>query len=194
MTDLISIRPVNLPDEQIDLAEALCNHAAVLDVTSQQDFDEATRIIREVLTLHDRLEAERKFIVAPIDQEKKEVQAIFNPLLKRLKESADALKGRNRKFLNREKEAAPVAEFAPSSFEEALAVAPISAPDTIKAEETSYTTEWKWEIVDQGALPRALMIPNDKAIDNMVNTAKGATNIPGVRIWSEKRINYRRIR
>jgi hypothetical protein len=47
---------------------------------------------------------------------------------------------------------------------------------------------WKYEIVDEGQLPRGYLKPDEQKIGAAVRAGKGTITIPGVRIWKEKNI------
>lgn len=66
---------------------------------------------------------------------------------------------------------------------------PIFAPQTPepqKLDGISYMDVWRYEIVDEFKLPRAFLVPDEKAIARHVRENKGATQIPGVRVYCEK--------
>lgn len=48
-------------------------------------------------------------------------------------------------------------------------------------------TTWKFDITDESLLPREFLMPDDKAIRAYINAKKDRAQIPGVRIWSEKK-------
>ena len=50
---------------------------------------------------------------------------------------------------------------------------------------------WKFEITDDSLIPREYLMPDEKAIGAMVRTRKGATNIPGVRVYTETTVSQR---
>lgn len=58
------------------------------------------------------------------------------------------------------------------------------APPAMKG--LSFTTEWFFEISDPDAVPREYCTPDEKKIRSVVKGLQKATNIPGVRVWSEE--------
>jgi hypothetical protein len=58
------------------------------------------------------------------------------------------------------------------------------AAPTVKG--LSFRTEWFFEITDPDAVPRNLCSPDEKRIRAMVKGMQGATNIPGIRVWSSE--------
>ena len=52
---------------------------------------------------------------------------------------------------------------------------------------TRKRTDWKHEVVDAASLPREFLMPDHTAIGAIVRARKGETNIPGVRVWAERK-------
>lgn len=65
---------------------------------------------------------------------------------------------------------------------------PIIIKETPTAKETgvSFREDWKFEITDESAIPRAYLVPDQVKIGKVVRAMKQATNIPGVRAYSVK--------
>lgn len=59
-------------------------------------------------------------------------------------------------------------------------------PETPKVAGVSFRDDWKFEITNVNELPLEFMIPDEKAIGRVVKALGSKTNIPGVRVWSEK--------
>lgn len=51
---------------------------------------------------------------------------------------------------------------------------------------------WKFEIIDQGKIPREYLVPNTTAIGGVVRALKINTNIPGIRVYSEDVVSARK--
>ena len=62
----------------------------------------------------------------------------------------------------------------------------VETPEPPKVAGVSFREEVKFEITDPDAIPRNLCTPDEKKIRNWVKAMGKATNIPGVRIWTEK--------
>lgn len=58
-----------------------------------------------------------------------------------------------------------------------------------KVKGTRSRTNWEYEITDKDAIPATFMIIDEKAIAAIVRHQKGATNIPGVRVFSRKQVS-----
>lgn len=74
-------------------------------------------------------------------------------------------------------------------------VVPIDVPVVAAAIETpkglSYKDKFTGEVVDFKVLPDEYKIPNQKALDAIIQATKGAISIPGVKIHSEKIVSSR---
>jgi hypothetical protein len=69
--------------------------------------------------------------------------------------------------------------------EVAVAAAPVEKSQT---KGVSFVDKWTYEIEDANKIPRAYMIPDEKAIKAVVTAQKGRTQIPGVRVFATKGI------
>lgn len=68
-------------------------------------------------------------------------------------------------------------------------VVPVVAPApraTPAVSGISYREVWKFEVVNPAVVPRQFLVVNESAIRGVVNGLKGATNIPGVRVYKER--------
>lgn len=66
---------------------------------------------------------------------------------------------------------------------------PITKPTAPKVAGTRKTTTWKYEIVDESAIPREFLCVDEKAIGAYVRARKDSTSIPGVRVWAETNVS-----
>jgi hypothetical protein len=67
-------------------------------------------------------------------------------------------------------------------------------PPAVELEKTSgitYTEKWNFEITDEKLIPRDYLVPDEKKIRTIVKAMKGATNIPGVRVFDEGTVIHR---
>jgi|ERR1041384_2634771 hypothetical protein len=70
----------------------------------------------------------------------------------------------------------------------AMTVAPIVRSEPPKIAGQSVREYWLFEIEDASLIPREYLMPDTARIRKFVNAMKGEMPIPGVRIYSEKRI------
>ncbi len=60
-----------------------------------------------------------------------------------------------------------------------------------KVEGVAVSENWQYEIVDEGAIPREYLIPDEKKIRSAVKAMKGMTKIPGVRVYDAGTVRVR---
>ena len=63
--------------------------------------------------------------------------------------------------------------------------------DTAKVKGTISRETWHFEVTDASKIPLEFMTVDERAIGAMVRSRKGATNIPGVRVWSTTNVTAR---
>lgn len=74
------------------------------------------------------------------------------------------------------------------AHEAAFTIAPVVRADVPKIAGQSVREVWLFQIEDEAQLPRAYLMPDESKMRKYVNAMKADAAIPGVRIWSEKRI------
>ncbi len=57
-------------------------------------------------------------------------------------------------------------------------------PEVPKTEGLAMRENWDFEVVDEAAIPREYLIPNEVKIRRVVKTLKDKTNIPGIRVFN----------
>jgi len=84
---------------------------------------------------------------------------------------------------------------ATASIDKTLAAIPVPppapAPRPITAPGISSREVWLFQVVDPSLIPREYLSVDETKIRKIVQITKGGTNIPGVRVWSEKQIAAR---
>ncbi len=79
-----------------------------------------------------------------------------------------------------------------SILDEPLIVAPpVLETEVPKMKGISFTTVWKFDVVNVDDLPRKYMIIDVKKIQGVVNALKDASSIPGIRVFSEQQVGAR---
>jgi DNA polymerase III alpha subunit (gram-positive type) len=71
-------------------------------------------------------------------------------------------------------------------------VVPIYTPPIQKQKGESTREYWKFEVIDDKLIPRKYLMVDTKKIQGVVSSLKGETEIPGVRVYSEKSMSFRR--
>ena len=70
----------------------------------------------------------------------------------------------------------------------AVVVAPTVAAPALKVQGESTREVWKFEVTDPTLVPRPYLVVDESAIRKVVQALKGGTDIPGVRVYSEKQL------
>jgi len=67
-------------------------------------------------------------------------------------------------------------------------VGPVQVRDATKREGIQYREYWNYEVINPDVVPNEYKIVDHKKLGAVVRATKGNVSIPGVRIWSEKRV------
>ncbi len=79
-----------------------------------------------------------------------------------------------------------------SILDEPLIVAPpVLETEVPKMKGMSFTTVWKFEVVNVSELPREYLMPDERMIGGVVKALKDKTQIPGIRVFSEQQVGAR---
>lgn len=89
-----------------------------------------------------------------------------------------------------DKAASRIVDEAQIKVSEVMAAVP-DIPEGPNTKGLTVRTVWKFEITQRHALPLEYLMPDEKKIGRMVQAFKADTNIPGVRVWSEKTTSLR---
>lgn len=111
---------------------------------------------------------------------------------RRLQQQADELAQKERKrlealALKADKKGDPD-KAASIAQQAAMVVAPVIRTDPPKISGQSVREVWLFQIDDASLIPREYLVPDESKIRRYVNAMKADAKIPGVRIYSEKRI------
>lgn len=104
-----------------------------------------------------------------------------------------ALKARQEANASELERVAARAEVRAEKYEDkaAAVVAPVVPVDLPKVAGIGTREQWKFEITDAALIPREYLIPDEKAIRQVVNALKERAAIAGVRTWREDGITSR---
>ena len=75
--------------------------------------------------------------------------------------------------------------------DEIIVPPPVVETEVPKMKGISFTTVWKFALVNVDELPREYMILDIKKIQGVISALKEATNIPGIRVFSEQQVGAR---
>lgn len=167
-------------------------HVLGIVVDSPESKRLALENLMQLSAKHRELDSRRRELTRPLDDSKKRIMALFRPAIDKIEFAIERLKRQLGSYEQRvlaERDAAmktaTAALAAGDSAGAEAAIAAAFARDDGHVDGAHNRTKWQYEIVDVNALPRELMEPNHSAIGALVRDQKGATSIPGVRVWSE---------
>lgn len=159
--------------------------------------DARTRITKPLLQAQRELNAQAKEAAAPLQLAESQIKRAMIAwqeeqerirLEEQRKAEEAARKERERLEAQAQKAAAAGKVEKAEALEQRAAsvVAPVIQREAPKVAGVRTSEVWRFEIVDEMQLPREFLIPNETAIRQVVLAMKKNTNIPGVRVWSEK--------
>ncbi len=193
----------------------LLTEARHLTIETAEDIEAAADLRRAIKRLSDQAEADRAQLKRPILDEGRRIDGAFKPVAADLEAATRIIDAAMRTYNNRERERAraeeirrreeaererqTLAAMAQIAVEEGMietaeeltreaehVPTPIITANIPKAEGLSSAVLWRFEITDVALIPRQYVIPDERAIGGVVRALKGATNIPGIRVYSEE--------
>lgn len=135
----------------------------------------------------ERLAAERA--AAKTEEDEKRAQEQEAAAEKRRQEEQDRLHQERLDAEAAQRERTARAETLEQRAETATTAPTVHAP---KVKGVSTRKVWKFEIIDQGKIPREYLVPNTTAIGGVVRALKNNTNIPGIRVYAEDVVSARK--
>jgi hypothetical protein len=184
-------------------------------VKTQGEYLHAGEDLKRIKAAKDRLEKLRKSMTQPLDAAKKAIMDFFRgpeaqleDAERRIKRAMIAYQDEQERIWReeqrraeeaarkeRERLAAQAQKAAASGKVEkaadleqraAAVVAPVIHREPPKVTGVATREVWKFEVTDPAAVPREYLMVDEKKLGAVVRAMKGDTNIPGVRVWSEK--------
>jgi len=203
--------------EVTDETQKIIALAGSYQVANAEQYVAAGNELTRIAAAQKRIEAVRMTITRPMDAAKKAVLDFFrdpetkletakntikramiayDEAQRRIREEeqrkADEIARKERERL--EAQARKAAESGKVEKADALEqraaaiVAPVIHREPPKVTGINYRDVWKFEVTDERAVPRDYCVVDETKIRKIVQALKGDTNIPGVRVWSEKQI------
>jgi hypothetical protein len=222
--ETVDIKPIDISvvKEAEQETQLMVGEAKSLEIKTQNDFELAGTLRMKIKGRIKELDEKRKSITAPLDLAKKNIMALFNPIIDRLNEGVSIIdKGtivysdeQDRKAREiqaraeeearkaREKAEAKARELeAQGKMERAAAyqakadavIAPVIIAATPKVAGQAIKEIWYAEVVDFKALPDDWKLPNQSSLDKHAQNTKGKVSIPGVAFKSRKIVSGRSI-
>lgn len=150
-----------------------------LDVASQADLDFASELLVSVKAKHKAFEERRTAITKPILAAKREVDALFSPVLKPLETAEGILKEKVGAYaIAREQERR---QLMASGETNPAALAPVELVVGVSVKEL-----WDFEVLDAGAVPRRYL-----TVDRAQVLMSLGEDIPGIRFFKRGQVAVR---
>lgn len=168
-----------------------------VQVQTVGEYETTAGWLRDLKGKQKELEADRKEIVDPLTKAVKLVNDLFRKPLERLKAAENVLKTAlldyQDRAATREHAALAAAVQASNAGNRQAAVALIAQASAQQAHVAGISTKdvYRCEVTDASLLPREFLIPDEKAIGELVRAKHGQIEIPGVTITIEKSVTAR---
>lgn len=222
--EMIDVKPIDISivkEVEKDTA-IIVQEASALVIKTQADYSLAGTMRMKIKGKIKELDEKRKAITAPLDLAKKNIMALFNPIIAKLENGVEILdqgviiyteeqdriareaqaKADEEARKAREKAEAKAKELeAQGKTERAAAyqakaeavVAPVIIAATPKVTGQAIKEQWYAEVTNFKALSDDYKLPNQSSLDRVAQATKGKVNIPGVVFKSRKIVSGRSI-
>ena len=222
--ETVDIKPIDVSIvKEVEKDTALIvQEASSLVIKTQNDYELAGSLRMRIKGKIKELDEKRKSITAPLDLAKKNIMALFNPIIEKLnngveiidqgviifseeqdrrareaqaKADEEARKAREKAEAKaRELEAQGKTEKAAAAQAKADAViAPVVVAAIHKVAGQAIKEVWYAEITDFKALSDDYKLPNQSLLDKTAQASKGKLNIPGIVFKSRKIVSGRSV-
>lgn len=172
-------------------ADHLAQSVTQVQVRDEAEYQAASIYLRDVVAKRKQVEAMLDYFVGPLKAHIANIKALFGPSLARFGYVEDALRNalggyanalaaqRAAKMIEAQAQAA---QGEVGAFHTAMAAAQVAPPP---AAGMGMRENWRWRVVDEGAVPDEWWTLNDKEISKRVRTAKDQHGIPGIEAYVE---------
>ena len=167
-------------------------------IDSQEAYTNAEKILKDVTTHSNKLDKQRLDFCRPITAFTKKAKQVSDKARVVIEESKSELKRKMGAFVRKaEQEAqARIEEEAKAAaanpFAAMISEANSDTPQpTIQTSGSRVAEVWTWEMVDETKIPREFLTIDTVKINAAVKANKGATQIDGIRVYSETKIQAR---
>lgn len=161
--------------EELSQVKKLEQAFAEVTITNQSEFDFALEFTKHVKRLRNRYDDKLKEVLKPIDESKKQVQALFAPIIKSLDSAEKALKEGMSKFFDEVEAARLQAASTPGG-------AVVPAPATASVQGLQVRKLRRWRVVDESQVPRALFSVDAEKVEAALDSVEA---IPGIEVYYE---------
>jgi hypothetical protein len=202
------------PESVEDAARVRFESVEHLIVSTDAEFEATAADLQDVKANWQRIDAQRKKLLAPIDEARRVVQEHYRPPLNWLERAelalkkalADYSKAQQQRRQEEQRKADELARIERQKLEQRAAkaeaggkiekaellqrqsaaiVAPVIQREAPKVAGVSMREVWKYEITDPALVPREFMSIDDKKLGGYVRALKGDASVAGVRIYKE---------
>jgi prefoldin subunit 5 len=161
-----------------DAREALVEISS-LEISTQDDVEFATRLIRELKSQRKDLEEERSKVTKHLTQALETVRGWFRPAVRTLEEAETILRGKIVALSQLQAARQAEALRAATTSEE---VSEVMERSVVPAEGSHMTYTWDFEIVDFSKVPRQFLCVNEDAVLEHIKKTEGKEEISGIRV------------
>lgn len=215
--ETIDIKPIDVSSvkQAENETSLIIKEAQSLVISNNSDYELAGNLRMRIKGKIKDLDEKRKSITQPLDMVKKNIMALFNPIIDRLNEGVMTIdkgalayeeeqermareaqaKAEEEARKAREKAEAKAREFEAKGKTEKAAewqekaeavVAPVIIAEIPKVAGQGTREIWRAEVIDFKKLPDAWKLPNQSALDKHAQNTKGKVSISGVIFKMEK--------
>lgn len=190
MIDLIKVRG-ELEPESNQVNQGLVNLQA-FQITDEPGLIWATDMLRTAKSRSTELESKRKEITGPINQAKRAVDALFNPVIDLYEQAERTLKQKIADYTNRVEEQRR-AIMVQSAEEYQAGGTPIaSIPEPVQVAGVSVAKIWDYEITDSDQVSRLLCSPDPSKIRAFMSRSDMTqAEANGIRFFQKDRVAVR---
>ncbi len=170
----------------------LVENARHLVISTDDEARYASEMLTYIAAAQKKLEGQRTFLVGPLNQHVKDINAVFKEWKGPLEEAGTTLR---RKMLTWHQEVEKAAEEERSVLEQ-LNVPEADIPDlpvkVVRSEaggSTGVVKRWTFEVVDEKAVPRVWLMLDEGVINLAIKD--GTRKIKGLRIYQKESLSVR---
>lgn len=219
--DQVQVSIPSISNEHVTSARSFLELAQTYAIDCPQMAEMANEDLKKIKLKYKQIDEVRKSLVQPIDQARRRIQDFFRHPLEWLEQAEAALKASLGKFQDAEEakrreeesikrkaaeeiaarmreEAAVLAKQGDVETARALNLQAAMLPALVQADTpvtvlagVSSREVWNIEIIDATIIPREYLEIDYIKIRKVVAALKGETNIPGVRVFSQRQLSVK---
>jgi len=193
-TDIsIDVEWVAKRDEIIEQATALLAEG----IDSQEAYTKAEKVLKSVTSHSNKLDKQRLDFCRPITDFTKKAKQVSDAAREAIELKKSELKRKMAAFVRQaqreaEKKIEEEAKAAAANpFAAMISEANADKPAKLQTSGSRVAEVWAWELVDETKIPREFLTIDTTKINAAVRENKGATQIDGIRVYSETKIQSR---